>query len=56
MTECPSKEAMAELERLRMQVTQLQETIHLLRIPGMRESIQDGLETPIDHCFATPGW
>jgi len=28
----------------------IQETLHLLSIPGMRESIQEGMETPIDEC------
>ncbi len=26
----------------------IQETLHLLSIPGMRESIREGLETPIE--------
>ena len=28
----------------------IQETMHLLSVPGMRESIREGLETPIDQC------
>lgn len=28
----------------------IQETLHLLSIPGMRESIVEGLNTPIDEC------
>ncbi len=28
----------------------IQETLYLLSIPGMRESIREGLETPIDEC------
>jgi antitoxin YefM len=34
----------------------LQETIYLLSIPGMRESIREGLETPLDECSEDPGW
>ena len=28
----------------------IQETLYLLSIPGMRESIKEGLETPIEKC------
>jgi antitoxin YefM len=28
----------------------IQETLHLLSIPGMRESIREGLNTPIEEC------
>ena len=34
----------------------VQETLHFLSVPGMRESIQQGLETPIEECFEDPGW
>jgi len=34
----------------------VQETLHLLAVPGMRESIQAGLATPLDECAAEPGW
>ena len=34
----------------------IQETLHLLAIPGMRESIREGLATPIDQCEKDPGW
>jgi antitoxin YefM len=34
----------------------IQETLHLLSIPGMRESIRAGLKTPIDKCSKEPGW
>lgn len=34
----------------------IQETIHLLSIPGMRESIRDGLATPAEECDEDPGW
>jgi prevent-host-death family protein len=34
----------------------IQETLHLLSVPGMRESIIEGLKTPIDHCDETLNW
>lgn len=34
----------------------LQETVYLLSVPGMRESIREGLETPLDECSEDPGW
>jgi prevent-host-death family protein len=34
----------------------IQETLHLLSIPGMRESIREGLQTPLDECRKEPGW
>lgn len=34
----------------------IQETLHLLSIPGMRESIREGLDTPLDACDEQPGW
>jgi len=34
----------------------LQETVYLLSVPGMRESIREGLETPIEECSEDPGW
>jgi len=34
----------------------IQETLHLLSVPGMRESIQEGLKTPADECSEDPGW
>jgi PHD/YefM family antitoxin component YafN of YafNO toxin-antitoxin module len=34
----------------------IQETLHLLQIPRMRESIQRGLRTPISKCSEKPGW
>lgn len=34
----------------------IQETLYLLSIPGMRESICEGLETPVDECSEDPGW
>lgn len=29
----------------------LEETLYLLSIPGMRESIQEGMATPIEECI-----
>jgi len=34
----------------------IQETLHLLSIPGMRESIRKGLATPLADCEKEPGW
>jgi len=34
----------------------IQETIYLLSIPGMRESIREGMETPISKCSKEVGW
>jgi antitoxin YefM len=34
----------------------VQETLYLLSIPGMRESIKEGLETPISETEKEPGW
>lgn len=28
----------------------IQETLYLLSIPGMRQSIREGMETPVDGC------
>ncbi|PFG10564.1 MULTISPECIES: type II toxin-antitoxin system Phd/YefM family antitoxin [unclassified Marinobacter] len=30
--------------------TAIQETLYLLSVPGMRESIREGMETPMDEC------
>ena len=34
----------------------IQETLHLLSVPGMRESILAGMATPVDECGVEPGW
>jgi prevent-host-death family protein len=34
----------------------IQETLYLLSIPGMRESIRAGMSTPLDECSPEPGW
>jgi len=34
----------------------IQETLFLLSIPGMRESIREGLEMPVDDCSEEPEW
>ncbi len=34
----------------------IQETIYLLSVPGMRESIQQGLQTPVDKCAKELLW
>jgi len=34
----------------------VQETLYLLSIPKMRESIRKGLKTPVGKCSPDPGW
>lgn len=34
----------------------IQETLYLLSIPGMRESIRKGLKTPVDKCAEKLTW
>ncbi len=34
----------------------IQETLHLLSVPGMREAIREGMAEPIDECSEEPGW
>jgi antitoxin YefM len=34
----------------------IQETLHLLSIPGMRDSIRKGMAVPLDKTFSNPGW
>jgi antitoxin YefM len=34
----------------------VQETLHLLSIPDMRESVIVGMATPVEECSKEPGW
>ena len=34
----------------------VQETLYLVSIPGMRESIIEGMATPVDECAAELDW
>ncbi len=34
----------------------IQETLYLLAIPGMRQSIRRGLKTPVSKCLKTVKW
>ena len=34
----------------------IQETLYLLSIPGMKESIKKGMETPVDECSEELDW
>ncbi len=34
----------------------VQETLHLVSIPGMRDSIREGIETPLDACDTDLDW
>lgn len=36
--------------------TSIEETLFLLSIPGMRESIREGLATPVDECLQDLEW
>jgi antitoxin YefM len=34
----------------------IQETLHLLSIPGMQASIRKGMATPVKECLESPDW
>ena len=34
----------------------IQETLYLLSVPGMRESIREGMDTPLDACDEELDW
>lgn len=34
----------------------IQETLYLLSVPGMRESIRAGMQTSLRKCASRPGW
>ena len=34
----------------------IQETLHLLSIPGMRECLREGMKTPLGKCSKRPPW
>ncbi|HTO19372.1 MAG TPA: type II toxin-antitoxin system Phd/YefM family antitoxin [Pseudomonas sp.] len=34
----------------------IQETLYLLSVPGMRESIREGMETPVEECEKELDW
>lgn len=34
----------------------IQETLYLLSIPGMRESIKEGMASPVEECEKDLGW
>jgi antitoxin YefM len=34
----------------------IQETLYLFAIPGMRESIREGLQTPVEECAKELDW
>ena len=34
----------------------IQETLYLLSVPGMRESIREGMATPVDECDGELNW
>ena len=36
--------------------TAIQETVYLLSVPGMRESIKEGIESPVEECVMEHDW
>jgi antitoxin YefM len=36
--------------------TAIQETLYLLSVPGMRESVRKGMQAPVKACAKEPGW
>ncbi|MCG7590912.1 MULTISPECIES: type II toxin-antitoxin system Phd/YefM family antitoxin [unclassified Halomonas] len=34
----------------------IQETLYLLSVPGMREAIREGMDTPLDECDEELDW
>jgi prevent-host-death family protein len=34
----------------------IQETLFLISVPGMRESIREGMKTPVDECAGDLNW
>lgn len=34
----------------------IQETLYLLSVPGMRESIREGMAIAVEECAEEPGW
>lgn len=34
----------------------IQETLHLLSVPNMRDELLDGMNTPLDECVEDIGW
>jgi len=34
----------------------LQETLHLVSIPGVRDEVLEGMDTPVDECKREPDW
>jgi PHD/YefM family antitoxin component YafN of YafNO toxin-antitoxin module len=34
----------------------IQETLYLVSMPGMRESIREGMAAPVEECSEDPGW
>jgi predicted RNase H-like HicB family nuclease len=52
------KQAIAKAEALALRVMagRIEETLHLVSIPGMKASIQNGLKTPVEKCDEEPGW
>ena len=45
-----------EVQTLKEELQSVKETLYLLSIPGMRESILEGMKTPLEECSEEIGW
>ncbi|MGD2007017.1 MAG: type II toxin-antitoxin system Phd/YefM family antitoxin [Cellvibrionales bacterium] len=34
----------------------IKETLHLLSVPGLGESVREGMDTPLEECDREPSW
>jgi len=34
----------------------IRETLHLVSVPGLHDSIREGLRVPVDECHSEPDW
>jgi phage-related tail protein len=45
-----------EVQILKEELQSVKETLYLLSIPGMRESILEGMKTPLEECSEEIDW
>jgi PHD/YefM family antitoxin component YafN of YafNO toxin-antitoxin module len=45
-----------EVQILKEELRSVKETLYLLSIPGMRESILEGMKTPLEECSEEIDW
>lgn len=45
-----------ELQALKEELHSVKETLYLLSIPGMRESLLEGMKTPLEECSEELDW